>query len=785
MPDILSIVGKYWKLNVWTRDNDAAVRYLQRTLERRGKPLPGSEICFLPPDAVAEVTVPISTDALDSGLVRIESPMFFENKLYEFNFLFDDPVALSPEPRVLHRYISVAEAFHLSGRYLRGSINFGNDIGMFRLGLRFFVGKRPIEHFLAFEVFPTKMDMKEDLDQMSLMVDAVYPLWRFSFVQKTEWELAASKKPHERFPLFWLAMFRSLRGELEGAVKVILRSPHSRLISRERLYLLDRIKGHMPHRLEERAAEEVFSGEKRHRYRIDTRSITVDTPENRFVKMVLSKSMESLRSFTRGMQGHYAGDGAGRLSPYFFAEIDQWISVLKELLSNPLFRAVGDHRGFRQESPVLQKRLGYSKVYRIWQELKLYLDFFGRTASISMKSVAELYEIWCLLEIRNILYDLGIQEETWFKPELRRSFFEKELADGGGIAFVFNRSDGLTVRLSHEPVFSSPKNDRINAIYSWVTVQKPDILMEVDFNDGKVIRWVFDAKYRISNTKGEVDLIPDDALNQMHRYRDALVYLSSSEDGAKEKSRPIIGAFVLYPGWLENEVEGNPYGLAIQEVGIGGFPFLPGRENRWFRAFMSGILGPASAEPDAHLLKDSVRIAPTGLSLSRYGDLALVVSMPGRNTRNTEYSTRFIHGNALWYHLPVSTAENYKVSRNAMREVRYCAVAVSYLGLRGRRIEYIYDVLSVRCVKRSELTAEQAGRVEPSNDNPYWLFELGPSRRLPVPLEVPGVRGFRFMLTGARDIMNSREWKDLPDRYAFLRKKTEVCQSDEFQLDIY
>ncbi|MDT9702427.1 nuclease domain-containing protein, partial [Streptomyces sp. P17] len=51
--------------------------------------------------------------------------------------------------------------------------------------------------------------------------------------------------------------------------------------------------------------------------------------------------------------------------------------------------------------------------------------------------------------------------------------------------------------------------------------------------------WIFDAKYRIKLDKNrfddgsdditKTDYVPDDAINQMHRYRDALIRLSGSE----------------------------------------------------------------------------------------------------------------------------------------------------------------------------------------------------------------------------------------------------------------
>lgn len=775
MPEILTLQGDYWSLGVWTRDIESPRRTLRRTLEKRGKTLPETVVRFSPESVVLRCEF---QEGNKPGSIHLPDPLFFENRLYEFDFRFADSVDSSPEPRVLHRLVSICDAFHLSGRSFRGSVNFGNNIGWFRLGLRFFVAKRPMEHFLAFEVFPTKMDMKEDLDRITQMVDKTYPLWRFSFVQKTEQELAASKKPHERFPLLWLALFRSLREELVTAVTVLSRSPHSRLVSRDRLLQLEKIKGSVSPRLEERIAEEITGGGKQRRYRIETRKNTVDTPENRFVKMVLTKSVRNLQAFIKGLSSDDVLSAGDRLSPYFLEEMKKWSSGLERCLSDPLFRSIGDYQGIRQESLVLQKKPGYSKVYRIWQELKLYLDFFGRSASISMKSVAELYEIWCLLEIRNILSDLGFQEDSFFQPSLRKSFFEKELPEGGGAAFSFVRPDGLAIRLSHEPVFSRPKNGAFNSIFSWTTVQKPDIFLEAQFPDGKKIRWIFDAKYRISSEEEGFDLIPDDAINQMHRYRDALVYLSKSGDGEGDKSRPVLGAFVLYPGWIDEEKVTNPYKKSIEEVGIGGFPLLPGRENLWLRSFLGEMFGQVVQsetlrrvpESDEHLLKDSVRIAPTGLSLSRYRDLTLVASLSGRTGREKEYFERFLQGKAGWYHIPVSTTENYKVARTAIREIRYCAIAVSSTGVPDRRIEFLYDVLSIRLVRRNELTLEQAGKIDLSNSALYWLFELGSSRTL-KPLVVPGKRCFRFMLTGARDLMESREWKDLPDRYAFLREE--------------
>lgn len=73
-------------------------------------------------------------------------------------------------------------------------------------------------------------------------------------------------------------------------------------------------------------------------------------------------------------------------------------------------------------------------------------------------------------------------------------------------------------------------------IKSYLNTQKPDILLEVLFPNKQRFIWLFDAKYRLSSDDKEDDLVPDDAINQMHRYRDALVWAKQDEG----KSRPVF-----------------------------------------------------------------------------------------------------------------------------------------------------------------------------------------------------------------------------------------------------
>ena len=90
---------------------------------------------------------------------------------------------------------------------------------------------------------------------------------------------------------------------------------------------------------------------------------------------------------------------------------------------------------------------------------------------------------------------------------------------------------------------------------------------------GMKMTYLFDAKYRIDGNVNGVDTPPNDAINQMHRYRDAIYY--KDYDGSQLK-KEVIGGYILFPG------DGAPLDVAkarfqrsIDEVNIGAFPLRP------------------------------------------------------------------------------------------------------------------------------------------------------------------------------------------------------------------
>ncbi|TNI67251.1 hypothetical protein CF133_22455, partial [Aeromonas salmonicida] len=197
----------------------------------------------------------------------------------------------------------------------------------------------------------------------------------------------------------WLAHFEALHQELERGVRHIINSPHSRLQSKTEHLLATRMKRPPKPRLAEQIRQDLDAGIER-RYRIERKQLTTDTPENRFIKFVLERTLRMLQHLNR--QGDHS-----LLSEAFFARLKTWGKPLEQALAHPLMRDIGPASVLHRESLVLQQKSGYSTVYRIWQQLRLYLEAMGNDAVAGIRSMDQLYELWCVLEVRRIIQALG------------------------------------------------------------------------------------------------------------------------------------------------------------------------------------------------------------------------------------------------------------------------------------------------------------------------------------------------------------------------------------------
>lgn len=605
-------------------------------------------------------------------------------------------------------------------------------------------------------------------------------------VEKTEQD-AATNQQRGHFPLMWLANFAVLRERFEQGLKLICAAPHSRLQPTEANIKAAKLKGRLPHKLAEQVKQDFANGQHDKRYAVEKKQLSVDTPENRFIKMAVSKSKRQLAEFEQKLRQSNQAPERQRLSDSFLNELHSWQQPLQKVLSQSFLKEVGTYTGLSRESLVLQQKTGYSAVYRVWQELKFYLDVFSNQSSISMKSVAEIYEVWCFLCLKQILeHDLGFElVENSATKLTQNDFFEYQLKDGFAGAFLFKRSDGVTARLAHEPKFTK----KGQSIRSYLVNQEPDIVLEVTLpksvssasgpSEEKQFIWLFDAKYRIKTDKSRfddgsediesTDYVPDDAINQMHRYRDALIRLSephltespsSSNAGQRvKKSRPVFGAFALYPGFFDQATKQNPYAAAIEEVGIGAFALLPSQNgpsqteysysgHQWLLEFLQAQIGtapntqtgqgnevtyPVASMAERLYVQEAARIPCDGMRQVLYPDLTITLALGGQRGRNHAYFERFEQGTAQWYHLRQSTFLQ-KFEQHIAEEIRYLALAsTSDTQSSTKQIDKLWPVKRVTVLPRYAITEEQAGKKSDSADL-YYLFQLGKPLSLQTPV---------------------------------------------------
>lgn len=763
MPELLYVQTPEFELSIWSNDISERQKVYLETLKKRSRDQLLTDNIFSKERASFIYLSPalqINSLKAEQGTIvknqmeaisEIELPtyIFFENIQYQFEWIFCQRVSSA---QLIHKSKLMNDAFRfidahrtIPARFI-GTINTGNNVGWVTLPLEYYIDGQRFKHELSFEVLATKMDLHADLPVMYQEIDQVFPLWRFNLVEKTE-QNAAKGKNRGNFPLMWLANFAQLREQFEQGLKVVVQAPHSRLQTYHTLIKADRVKGRVIHRTGLKIEEDRLNGQFEKRYKIEKKKLSVDTPENRFIKSVVITCRKKLVAFEKRFRSIDQVADRQRLSDNFLHELHQWQYSLNKILAHNFFDDVSVYTGLNKESLVLQQKTGYSKVYRIWQDLKFYLDKFGDQSTISVKSVAEIYEVWCFLTLKNILIDdLGFSEISVLGNKLiLNGYFEYQLKDGFVGAFMFERADGVKVRLVHEPKFTKNGLD----IRSYLVSQEPDIVLEIEFPNGEKFIWLFDAKYRIkteedrfgSENLKNTDYVPDDAINQMHRYRDALIRINAENEflaEKKSKTRPVFGAFCLYPGYFNQKHTQNPYQNAIDEIGIGAFALLPNvleDDNHgyyWLLKYLESQIGLLNVNKlDSNLLgkniylQEPARIPYHGMQQVLHADLIMVAPFfegIGQDTKN--YRDSFENGTAQWFYLPRNKL-SVEYGKNISKEIRYLVVAILDNGnIETTQIEKIWPVMNVHVTEKYRITKGQVGS-DSDSDEIYYLFELG------------------------------------------------------------
>ena len=522
---------------------------------------------------------------------------FFDNADYPIWIEFKDYVKDAQFGSILQ---NDNDRFSFRRHILAGFINYKNEIGRSEIQIIYKVDKETRAFRFGFEVLSTKLDYHEHWRAIVEDIEREYRMLSLDYMRRTFHGFSPDQNG-EHPDIVWWSVFEGEQQKFIKACKSIIERPRHRLHGEEVYLRADKLK-QTRHNIENRLAE--HRKEPAYLYRVEQHILSNDTQENRFLKFVLhqiSKRYENLRQRIEAVK-----TASGTMKAAMLATSE----TLKRLQHHPFFRTIGRFKGISQESLVLQKATGYSQVYRTWNLLRRAYSLNDGLYRLQTKDIATLYEIWCFIEVSHIvkaqlhLDDEDVEHRN--RMEMN-GIFSWELGKGEHSRILF-RKDGVELaELVYNPKNADKENDNVGMkdLVVPTVPQKPDIVLQLTKNDlqqGMKMTYLFDAKYRIDGKDKGVDVPPEDAINQMHRYRDAIYYKDYDANALKKE---VIGGYILFPGDGEpNDVAVSKFYMTIKEVNIGAFPLRPKDvENRkLLENFIDELIHTKSYETIAHVI---------------------------------------------------------------------------------------------------------------------------------------------------------------------------------------
>jgi hypothetical protein len=496
-------------------------------------------------------------------------PIIFENKDYFIDFEFRDKNEIE-KPYIYTKSKDIAEKFlyRESIGLLSGTINFGNDLGKSNLIIRYTKENILREINFQFEVFPTKLNYRSDYEKIVLDIEKEYPYLVLDFLKKTYISFKTGHSPNT--DLIWWQVFGGLYNEFIQSSKFILNKPHSRIIRQTNYVKADRINKWTT-TLEEEYSQ--FKHLPNKNYRSEYKTLSTNTAENRFFKHAVSQTQRRFKKVKSFIEKRFSNS----ITDPFKVELNSIEKKFEKISANPFFRTIDEFHGIKQESLVLQKATGYSTIYKSWIMLNSGLKFLEGIHKIELKNIAELYQIWCFLEIKTVLQKLLGKDnpDDVDLAKIQIDDFVINIERGVKSKVSFNKTNGEIIDLFHDFSYDTSESKNVK---SFTVNQRPDIVLRITKNDLKekyVLTYLYDAKYRLASDEKEdsPDLPTEDSINQMHRYRDAIYYVNKEKD---KPEKEVIGAYILFPGSGEIETIKNlDYYKSIESVNIGAFPLRP------------------------------------------------------------------------------------------------------------------------------------------------------------------------------------------------------------------
>ena len=630
--------------------------------------------------------------------------VFFDNVDYPIWIEFKDYVKKAQFGSILQ---NENEKFTFRRQILAGFLNYGNEVGRSEIQFVYQVGTETRRFVFSFEVLSTKLNYHEHWKTIIEDIEHEYRMLSLDYMRRTFHGFSPDTNG-DTPEIIWWSVFANEQQKFIKACKNIIDRPRHRLHGKDAYKRADKLT-FIPSYIENELAE--HRNDCAHLYRVEEHVWTNDTQENRFLKFALGQIADKYEVLKKRIEA------VKNASDVMKDDMQATLTALKHLQRNSFFRTVGNYKGMNQESLVLQKATGYSQVYRTWNLLQRSYSLNDGIYRLQTKDIATLYEIWCFIEVSHIVKEklhLSNEDIDHRNRMEMNGLFTWDLGKGEHSRILFKKDNVELAELIYNPKSSEHENNSVGITDLVVPTvpQKPDIVLQLTKNDlqeGMKMTYLFDAKYRIDGKdKNGVDVPPEDAINQMHRYRDAIYYKDCQSDALKKE---VIGGYILFPGDGEpTDVAVSKFRKTIDEVNIGAFPLRPKDiHNRLLlEQFIEELIQNKSHETISKVIpqKGALLQVPNRLLVGLVGNS----SRPG-------YTQSFLDGNATLYY----TGPKFPTTIS-LHDLHYFAPYI-----KGEGVRDIYEIIRIRTITSKE--AKQA-EGEDITDDMHLAFELRFNRKL-------------------------------------------------------
>jgi hypothetical protein len=572
-------------LRVWTRKLRFELRGPYRAEGAFGEASGTLAISCGPADEIETVEWMGSGGEIERDVLGV-GPALFEWVTYELfvESLAGDPIAVGHrDPTLIASVRSPAGHPEMA----HGSIAFRGQIG--RTSLNVLSQRRHLLE-VELEVFPTKLDYASDYESLLADVTAAQRALALEYLRATSRGVARASAD-EPTDLEFATLLRYHVAELERGIQYLAAHPHRGLVRDVTHTQVERIARSTSatrqaiRRGQGKGPWVAIAGLGPVRSRLPAQQAreTLDTPEHRWLRTRVSATNRRLGEILVTIDLEIAAARkAKRATARRIAERDELEGVrgrLARLTSlEPLAEAKGRvPQGF--SSLTLMRMPGYREAVMALLALDDGLALEPGDVDSAVKDVEVLYEMWCFLRIVTLLYKVrGGRPDLSGLFERRRSTLRTRLTYGASVEVAF--AGESTTRVAFNRSFPG-----------YTGTQRPDLLLVLEAPGWPALYVPLDAKYRLDASPGYLKRFkiagpPIDAVNQLHRYRDALV------SDPLEANRPVVVGAALFPldAKAAEHWEAAPLSRALDDYGIGALPFLPSNESHveaWLIKLMS------------------------------------------------------------------------------------------------------------------------------------------------------------------------------------------------------